>query len=132
MGALLYAPCYDFFHLAVFEERNSISSHRADTTKFTKKVLLNLIDIPVPVIAALNEATTVHSEYALLENIVIATPETVFQDKPHFAFGIVPGDGVHLLRPDGRGRTFRAEEAIVDESVAFGPLPGGLPREIAL
>src|SRR5215831_6287968 len=72
-----------------------------------KKVLLNLIDIPVPVIAALNGATTVHSEYALLANIVIATPETVFQDKPHFAFGIVPGDGVHLLWPDGRGRTFR-------------------------
>jgi enoyl-CoA hydratase/carnithine racemase len=43
---------------------------------------LNLIDIPVPVIAALNGATTVHSEYALLANIVIATPETVFQDKP--------------------------------------------------
>src|SRR5215831_9043420 len=70
-----------------------------------KKVLLNLIDIPVPVIAALNGATTVHSEYALLANIVIATPETMFQDKPHFAFGIVPGDGVHLLWPDGRGRT---------------------------
>jgi enoyl-CoA hydratase/carnithine racemase len=58
---------------------------------------LNVIDIPVPVIAALNGATAVHSEYALLANIVIATPETVFQDKPHFAFGIVPGDGVHLL-----------------------------------
>jgi enoyl-CoA hydratase/carnithine racemase len=65
---------------------------------------LNLIDIPVPVIAALNGATTVHFEYALLANIVIATPETVFQDKPHFAFGTVPGDGVHLLWPDGRGR----------------------------
>ena len=42
-----------------------------------KKVLLNLIDIPVPVIAALNGPTTVHSEYALLADIVIATPETV-------------------------------------------------------
>ena len=52
-----------------------------------------MIDIPVPVIAALNGATTVHSEYALLANIVIATPDTVFQDKPHFAFGIVPSDG---------------------------------------
>ena len=56
-----------------------------------------MIDIPVPVIAALYGATAVHSEYALLANVVIATPETVFQDKPHFAFGIVPGDGVHLL-----------------------------------
>src|ERR1700740_1403154 len=30
-----------------------------------KKVLMNLLDIPVPVIAALNGPTTVHSEYAL-------------------------------------------------------------------
>jgi enoyl-CoA hydratase/carnithine racemase len=64
-----------------------------------KKVLSNLLDIPVPVIAALNGATTVHSEYALLADIVIATPDTVFQDKPHFAFGIVPGDGGHRLDP---------------------------------
>ncbi len=35
-----------------------------------KKVLANLIDIPVPVIAALNGPTTVHSEYALLADIV--------------------------------------------------------------
>src|SRR6266849_2821552 len=31
-----------------------------------KKVLSNLLDIPVPVIAALNGPTTVHSEYVLL------------------------------------------------------------------
>ena len=24
-------------------------------------------------------------------------PSTVFQERPHFEFGIVPGDGVHLL-----------------------------------
>src|SRR5215472_14636623 len=49
-----------------------------------KKVLANLIDIPVPVIAAVNGPATVHSEYVLLADIVIATPDTVFQDKPHF------------------------------------------------
>jgi enoyl-CoA hydratase/carnithine racemase len=56
-----------------------------------KKVLSNLLDIPVPVIAALNGPTTVHSEYVLLADIVIATPDTIFQDKPHLTFGIVPG-----------------------------------------
>jgi enoyl-CoA hydratase/carnithine racemase len=75
-----------------------------------KKVLANLIDIPVPVIAALNGPTTVHSEYVLLCDIVIATPDTVFQDKPHFGFGIVPGDGIHSLWPHVigsiRGRYF--------------------------
>ena len=72
-----------------------------------KKVLANLLDIPVPVIAALNGPTTVHSEYVLLADIVIATPDTIFQDKPHFAFGIVPGDGIHSLWPEVIG----AEEA---------------------
>ena len=75
-----------------------------------KKVLANLLDIPVPVIAALNGPTTVHSEYVLLCDIVIATPDTVFQDKPHFGFGIVPGDGIHSLWPHVigsiRGRYF--------------------------
>ncbi|ARP82280.1 crotonase [Bordetella genomosp. 8] len=75
-----------------------------------KKVLMNILDIEVPVIAALNGPVLLHSEYALLADIVLATPETVFQDKPHFDFGIVPGDGVNLLWPEVigsvRGRYF--------------------------
>ena len=59
-----------------------------------KKVLMNILDIEVPMIAALNGPVLLHSEYALLCDIVLATPQTVFQDKPHFDFGIVPGDGI--------------------------------------
>ena len=62
-----------------------------------KKVLMNILDIEVPLIAAVNGPARLHSEYVLLADIVLATPSTVFQDKPHFEFGIVPGDGVHLL-----------------------------------
>ena len=62
-----------------------------------KKVLMNILDIEVPLIAAVNGPVRLHSEYVLLADIVLATPSTVFQDKPHFEFGIVPGDGVHLL-----------------------------------
>ena len=57
-----------------------------------KKVLMNILDIEVPMIAALNGPVRLHSEYALLADVVLATPETVFQDKPHFDFGIVPGE----------------------------------------
>ena len=82
-----------------------------------KKVLANLLDIPVPVIAAVNGPATVHSEYMLFADIVIATPDTVFQDKPHFAFGIVPGDGIHSLWPEVigsiRGRTFVLTQQII-------------------
>ena len=75
-----------------------------------KKVLMNILDIQVPLIAAVNGPVRLHSEYILLCDIVLATPSTVFQDKPHFEFGIVPGDGVHLLWPEVigtvRGRYF--------------------------
>src|SRR5437588_10649285 len=75
-----------------------------------KKVLMNLLDIEVPLIAAVNGPVRLHSEYILLADIVLATPSTVVQDKPHFEFGIVSGDGVHPLRPDAigtiRGRYF--------------------------
>jgi enoyl-CoA hydratase/carnithine racemase len=62
-----------------------------------KKVLMNLLDIEVPLIAAVNGPVRLHSEYILLADIVLATPATVFQDKPHFEMGIVFGDGVNLL-----------------------------------
>src|SRR5713226_938626 len=75
-----------------------------------KKVLMNILDIEVPLIAAVNGPVRLHSEYILLSDIVLATPSTVFQDKPHFEFGIVPGDGVNLLWPEVigsiRGRYF--------------------------
>jgi enoyl-CoA hydratase/carnithine racemase len=75
-----------------------------------KKVLMNILDIEVPLIAAVNGPVRLHSEYILLADIVLATPSTVFQDKPHFEFGIVPGDGVHLLWQEAigtiRGRYF--------------------------
>ena len=65
-----------------------------------KNVLVNILDIEVPFVAAVNGPVRLHSEYVLLADIVLATPSTVFQDKPHFDFGIVPGDGVNLLWPE--------------------------------
>jgi enoyl-CoA hydratase/carnithine racemase len=100
-----------------------------------KKVLANLLDIPVPVIAALNGPTTVHSEYVLLCDIVIATPDTVFQDKPHFGFGIVPGDGIHSLWPHVigsiRGRYFVLTQQRLDaeEAKALGVVNEIVGRE---
>src|ERR1700731_4865068 len=87
-----------------------------------KKVLMNILDIEVPMIAALNGPVLLHSEYALLCDIVLATPQTVFQDKPHFDFGIVPGDGVNLLWPEVigsiRGRYFLLTRQILDAHTA--------------
>jgi enoyl-CoA hydratase/carnithine racemase len=100
-----------------------------------KKVLSNILDIPAPLIAALNGPTTVHSEYVLLADIVIATPDTIFQDKPHFAFGIVPGDGIHSLWPEVigsiRGRTFVLTQKVIDSEEArdLGVVSEIIPRD---
>lgn len=87
-----------------------------------RKVLSNILDIEVPMIAALNGPVLLHSEYALLADIILATPETVFQDKPHFDFGIVPGDGVNLLWPEVigsvRGRYFILTRQVLDARTA--------------
>ena len=100
-----------------------------------RKVLANIIDIPVPMIAALNGPITVHSEYVLLADVVIATAETIFQDKPHFAFGVVPGDGVHSLWPEVigsiRGRTFVLTQQIIgaEEAKQLGVISEIVPRD---
>src|SRR2546430_847105 len=87
-----------------------------------KKVLMNILDIEVPLIAAVNGPVRLHSEYILLADIVLATPSTVFQDKPHFEFGIVPGDGVNLLWQEVigtvRGRSFILTRQELDAETA--------------
>jgi enoyl-CoA hydratase/carnithine racemase len=93
-----------------------------------RKVLMNILDIEAPLIAAVNGPARLHSEYILLADIVLATPSTVFQDNPHFEFGIVPGDGVHLLWQEVigsvRGRYFilTRQELDADTAKAWGAI----------
>jgi len=58
------------------------------------QILENLANIRVPVIAAVEGRAHVHSEYALLANVTVAGDGATFHDLPHFAGGIVPGDGI--------------------------------------
>jgi enoyl-CoA hydratase/carnithine racemase len=58
------------------------------------QILENLANIRVPVIAAVEGRAHVHSEYALLADVIVAAEEATFNDLPHFAGGIVPGDGI--------------------------------------
>src|SRR6201981_4141460 len=57
----------------------------------------HLGDLELPIIAAVNGPVSVHSEYALLADVVIAADTTVFSDLPHLAFGIAPGDGLVVV-----------------------------------
>ncbi|WP_408899788.1 enoyl-CoA hydratase/isomerase family protein (plasmid) [Nocardioides sp. R1-1] len=60
-----------------------------------QRLLNNLLSIRIPVISAVNGPATIHSELAILADIVIASRTASFQDNAHFPNGIVPGDGVH-------------------------------------
>lgn len=105
-----------------------------------KRLLMNLLEIQAPMIAAVNGPATVHAELALLCDIVLAADHALFQDAPHFPNGLVPGDGVHVIWPlllgVNRGRYFlltgqkiSAQEAlqlgVVSEVMPAGDL---LPR----
>ena len=87
-----------------------------------RKVLMNILDIEAPLIAAVNGPARLHTEFVLLADIILATPSTVFQDGPHFASGIVPGDGVHLLWQETigpiRGRYFILTRQELDAETA--------------
>jgi enoyl-CoA hydratase/carnithine racemase len=58
------------------------------------QIVENIANIRVPVIAAVEGRAHVHSEYALLASVIVASEGATFQDVPHFAGGIVPGDGI--------------------------------------
>src|SRR5580693_7860813 len=58
------------------------------------QLLENIANMRVPVIAAIEGRAYVHSEYALLASVIVAAEGATFHDAPHFAGGIVPGDGI--------------------------------------
>src|ERR1700677_590410 len=58
------------------------------------QILENIANIRVPVIAAIEGRAHIHSEYALLANVIVAAEGATFQDVGHFAAGVVPGDGI--------------------------------------
>ncbi|MGQ0529202.1 MAG: enoyl-CoA hydratase/isomerase family protein [Panacagrimonas sp.] len=74
------------------------------------RLINQMLDIEVPMIAAVNGPTVVHSELAVLCDIVLAADTAYFQDAPHFPGGLVPGDGMQVIWPlllgPNRGRYF--------------------------
>jgi enoyl-CoA hydratase/carnithine racemase len=102
------------------------------------KVLENIVDIEVPMIAAINGPVTAHSEYALLCDIVLAAEGAYFQDAPHPAFGIVPGDGLHIVWPEVigeiRGRYFllSGQKLSAQQAKEYGAVNEVLSREALL
>jgi enoyl-CoA hydratase/carnithine racemase len=62
-----------------------------------RRGIQRLVDLEIPIVAAVNGPVSVHSEYALLADVVIASDTAVFSDLPHLGFGIAPGDGLFVV-----------------------------------
>lgn len=89
------------------------------------------LDIPTILIGAANGPATVHAEYLLLCDLVVASETAVFQDLPHFTANTVPGDGVNVIWPLllgwNRGRDFLLTGRSIS---AYEALDLGLVREV--
>jgi enoyl-CoA hydratase/carnithine racemase len=98
-----------------------------------RRLLNNLMDIEVPVIAAVNGPARIHPEIPVLSDIVLASETALFQDAPHFMSGIVPGDGAHVVWPHvigaNRGRYFllTGQELSAKQALEYGAVAEVLP-----
>lgn len=99
-----------------------------------KDLLINLMRIPVPMIAAVNGPARFHSELALFCDIVLASDTALFQEQ-HLALGTVAGDGIHIAfmtafgANRGRYLTLTAREVSAREALDWGAVAEVLPAE---
>jgi enoyl-CoA hydratase/carnithine racemase len=74
-------------------------------------------------IAAIEGRAYVHSEYALLANVIVAGEGATFHDIPHFAGGIVPGDGIFTTwsyrAAAGRAESFLLNPQLLSARTAY-------------
>jgi enoyl-CoA hydratase/carnithine racemase len=88
-----------------------------------RRLLNNLLEIPVPVVAAVNGPTLFHPEIPVMSDVVIVSETASFQDGPHFPSGLVPGDGAHIVWPHvlgaNRGRYFLLTGQVLDAQMAL-------------
>lgn len=100
-----------------------------------KRLLMNLLDIEVPIIGAVNGPALTHAEMPLLSDITLASETAVFQDESHFLYGTVPSDGVHVFWPlilgPNRGRYFllTGQKLSAREALGLGVVNEVLPKE---
>jgi enoyl-CoA hydratase/carnithine racemase len=97
--------------------------------------VLKMLTVPVPMIAAVNGPMRIHTELALLCDIVLATPDTTLQDLTHFPEQAIPTDVQHVVMPALVGRLrsnyyFHTNELMTaDEAHRLGLLNELVARE---
>ena len=100
-----------------------------------RDLLMNLLDIEVPIVGAVNGNAYIHAELLVLSDIVIAADHARFADKAHAPGGVAPADGVHVIWPmllgPNRGRHFLLTGAEIDaaEAQRLGFVAEVLPKQ---
>ena len=101
---------------------------------YGRMLIENVLAVDVPVITAVNGPCNIHSEVALLGDIVLASEDAYFQDSAHFPRGMVPGDGQHVLWPMlvGRNRArhllLTGRKLLAQEALDWGVVAEVLPK----
>lgn len=99
-----------------------------------KDLLMQLLDIEVPVIGIVNGPATIHAEIPLLSDIVLAADDAVIGDAAHLPGGVVPGDGVHVVWPHllgpnaGRYFLYAEQQLSAQEAQRLGVVGEVMPR----
>jgi enoyl-CoA hydratase/carnithine racemase len=91
------------------------------------QIVENIANIRVPMLCAVEGKAWVHTEYCALANVIVAGAGATFSDAPHFAGGIVPGDGIFTAWSYRMGPT-RAEALLLDPK----PFAAAQAREYGL
>jgi enoyl-CoA hydratase/carnithine racemase len=96
---------------------------------------LNMLDIQVPIIAAINGPCSIHSELPVMCDIVLASEDAYLQDSAHFPRGVAPGDGVHTIWPlvigHNRARYYllTGQKLTARQAMEYGAVNEVLPRD---
>lgn len=103
-----------------------------------KDLLMNLLDLDVPVIGVANGPALIHAELLALSDIVLAAEHASFADVAHYPYDTVPGDGAHIVWPmllgPNRGRYFlmMGEQIPAAEAKALGIVGEVHPKDRVL
>ncbi|WP_327097602.1 enoyl-CoA hydratase/isomerase family protein [Nocardia vinacea] len=104
-----------------------------------RELVSALLDIQVPVIAAVNGPARRHCEIPLFSDIIIASDTASFEDSGHFEFeDMAPGDGSHIwttmLLGINRARSYMlsGEAITAEEALRWGLVKEVVPQDQVL
>jgi enoyl-CoA hydratase/carnithine racemase len=113
----------------------SAPSRWDELTRIATLLITSLLEIDAITVSCINGPAFRHAEIPLLADIVLAAPETTFQDSAHYVNRTTPGDFLGLLFPLliglNRARYFLLTGRSIDaeEALALGLVNELHPRE---